>query len=213
MAFDPENHETQEIVARPARRWLGVSPAIWTSLVVVLGIVAWLMSGILSENSEPLPMAKPIIDINQTTSRFKVVVQNLEAEPFVNNIKLQARTQADKIVTISAETGGTITSLPVEKGAFVQKGQTICKIDLGARQAQLDQSRALRDARKIEFDAAVKLNKQGYTSKSKLASARAAYDASVAAVKGALVEYNRTQIKAPFGGVLDKRPFEVGHFM
>jgi multidrug efflux system membrane fusion protein len=213
MAFDPENHETQEIVARPARRWLGVSPAIWTSLVIVLGIVAWLMSGILSENSEPLPMAKPIIDINQTTSRFKVVVQNLEAEPFVNNIKLQARTQADKIVTISAETGGTITSLPVEKGAFVQKGQTICKIDLGARQAQLDQSRALRDARKIEFDAAVKLNKQGYTSKSKLASARAAYDASVAAVKGALVEYNRTQIKAPFGGVLDKRPFEVGHFM
>ncbi|MBT7279228.1 MAG: efflux RND transporter periplasmic adaptor subunit [Rhodobiaceae bacterium] len=213
MAFDPENHETQEIVARPARRWLGVSPAIWTSLVVVLGIVAWLMSGILSENSEPLPMAKPIIDINQTTSRFKVVVQNLEAEPFVNNIKLQARTQADKIVTISAETGGTITSLPVEKGAFAQKGQTICKIDLGARQAQLDQSRALRDARKIEFDAAVKLNKQGYTSKSKLASARAAYDASVAAVKGALVEYNRTQIKAPFGGVLDKRPFEVGHFM
>lgn len=213
MAFDPENHETQEIVARPARRWLGASPAIWTSLVVVMGIVAWLMSGILSENSEPLPVAKPIIDINQTTSRFKVVVQNLEAEPFVNNIKLQARTQADKIVTISAETGGTITSLPVEKGAFVQKGQTICKIDLGARQAQLDQSRALRDARKIEFDAAVKLNKQGYTSKSKLASARAAYDASVAAVKGALVEYNRTQIKAPFGGVLDKRPFEVGHFM
>jgi len=213
MAFDPENHDTQDIVARPSRRRFGLSPAIWTSLVVILGILAWLMSGIMGDKSEPLAMAKPLVDVTQAATRFKVVVQNLEAKPFVNKIKLQARTEADKIVTISAETGGTITGLPVEKGAFVQKGQTICQIDLGARQAQLDQSRALRDARKIEFDAAVKLNQQGYTSKSQLASARAAYDAAVAAVKGALVEYNRTQIKAPFGGVLDKRPFEVGHFM
>lgn len=213
MAFDPENHDTQDIIERPAKRRFGISRAIVTSLVVILGIFAWLMSGIMADNSEPVEMAKPLFEVNQTTARFKVVVQDLKAEPFVNKIKLQARTEADKIVTVSAETGGTITALPVEKGAFVQKGQTVCQIDFGARQAQLDQSRALRDARKIEYDAAVKLNKQGHTSKSQLASSRASYDAAVAAVKGALVEYNRTKIKAPFGGILDTQPVEIGHFM
>ena len=213
MAFDPENHDTQDIIERPAKRRFGISRAIVTSLVVILGIFAWLMSGIMADNSEPVEMAKPLFEVNQTTERFKVVVQDLKAEPFVNKIKLQARTEADKIVTVSAETGGTITALPVEKGAFVQKGQTVCQIDFGARQAQLDQSRALRDARKIEYDAAVKLNKQGHTSKSQLASSRASYDAAVAAVKGALVEYNRTKIKAPFGGILDTQPVEIGHFM
>lgn len=213
MAFDPENHDTQDIIERPAKRRFGISRAIVTSLVVILGIFAWLMSGIMADNSEPVEMTKPLFEVNQTTARFKVVVQDLKAEPFVNKIKLQARTEADKIVTVSAETGGTITALPVEKGAFVQKGQTVCQIDFGARQAQLDQSRALRDARKIEYDAAVKLNKQGHTSKSQLASSRASYDAAVAAVKGALVEYNRTKIKAPFGGILDTQPVEIGHFM
>ena len=213
MAFDPENHDTQDIIERPAKRRFGISRAIVTSLVVILGIFAWLMSGIMADNSEPVEMAKPLFEVNQTTERFKVVVQDLKAEPFVNKIKLQARTEADKIVTVSAETGGTITALPVEKGAFVQKGQTVCQIDFGARQAQLDQSRALRDARKIEYDAAMKLNKQGHTSKSQLASSRASYDAAVAAVKGALVEYNRTKIKAPFGGILDTQPVEIGHFM
>ena len=213
MAFDPENHDTQDIIERPAKRRFGISRAIVTSLVVILGIFAWLMSGIMADNSEPVEMTKPLFEVNQTTARFKVVVQDLKAEPFVNKIKLQARTEADKIVTVSAETGGTITALPVEKGAFVQKGQTVCQIDFGARQAQLDQSRALRDARKIEYDAAVKLNKQGHTSKSQLASSRASYDAAVAAVKGALVEYNRTKIKAPFDGILDTQPVEIGHFM
>lgn len=213
MAFDPENPDTQDIIERPAKRRFGISRAIVTSLLVILGIFAWLMSGIMADNSEPVEMAKPLFEVNQTTARFKVVVQDLKAEPFVNKIKLQARTEADKIVTVSAETGGTITALPVEKGAFVQKGQTVCQIDFGARQAQLDQSRALRDARKIEYDAAVKLNKQGHTSKSQLASSRASYDAAVAAVKGALVEYNRTKIKAPFGGILDTQPVEIGHFM
>ena len=51
MAFDPENHDTQDIIERPAKRRFGISRAIVTSLMVILGIFAWLMSGIM-----PLPM-------------------------------------------------------------------------------------------------------------------------------------------------------------
>ena len=39
------------------------------------------------------------------------------------------------------------------------------------------------------------------------------YDAAIATVKAALVEYERTQIKAPFDGILDRQPVKIGQFM
>ena len=54
---------------------------------------------------------------------------------------------------------------------------------------------------------------KGHTSKSQLAASRAAYDAAIAGVQAALVEYNRTNITAPFDGILDKQPVKIGKFL
>lgn len=212
MSFDPENHETQDIIATEPRRRLSINRSVITAIFVFGAMMAWLLSGVLFtddtvEAAVAINVAKP------QTSSFKVVVQELEAKPHPNNIILQARSEADKVVTLAAETGGTISALPVEKGAFVQKGQIICHIDVGAREANLDQARAQRDARKIEYNAARTLIKQGHTSKSQLAASRAAYDGAVANVKAALVELERTKIRAPFDGILDRQPVKIGHYM
>jgi multidrug efflux system membrane fusion protein len=179
---------------------------------VFLALIAWLGSGLLF-NSNKVEAAKPISVDGNSTRNFKVVVQEITARPYPNTIILQARSEADKLVTVASETGGTISQLPVSKGSFVQKGQIICRIDVGARAAQLAQARAQRDARKIEFNAAQKLVKQGHMSKSQMAVAQAAFDASVAAVKSALVELERTKIRAPFDGILDRQPVKIGHYM
>jgi multidrug efflux system membrane fusion protein len=179
---------------------------------VFLALIAWLGSGLLF-NSNKVEAAKPISVDGNSTRNFKVVVQEITARPYPNTIILQARSEADKLVTVASETGGTISQLPVSKGSFVQKGQIICRIDVGARAAQLAQARAQRDARKIEFNAAQKLVKQGHMSKSQMAAAQAAFDASVAAVKSALVELERTKIRAPFDGILDRQPVKIGHYM
>jgi multidrug efflux system membrane fusion protein len=179
---------------------------------VFLALIAWLGSGLLF-NSNKVEAAKPISLDGNSARNFKVVVQEITARPYPNTIILQARSEADKLVTVASETGGTISQLPVSKGSFVQKGQIICRIDVGARAAQLAQARAQRDARKIEFNAAQKLVKQGHMSKSQMAAAQAAFDASVAAVKSALVELERTKIRAPFDGILDRQPVKIGHYM
>ena len=210
MAFDPDNHDTQPVVAsrRPKRL---ISP-LGTAVFVFLALIAWLGSGLLF-NSNKVEAAKPISGDGNSTRNFRVVVQEITARPYPNTIILQARSEADKLVTVASETGGTISQLPVSKGSFVQKGQIICRIDVGARAAQLAQARAQRDARKIEFNAAQKLVKQGHMSKSQMAAAQAAFDASVAAVKSALVELERTKIRAPFDGILDRQPVKIGHYM
>ena len=212
MEFDPENHETQEIVEAPAKRRLPLNRSIFTAILVSVGLLVWLLTGVVS-NNETVEAAIAINVAKPPQTSFKVVVHELDAKPYPNEIVLQARSEADKVVTIAAETGGTISALPVEKGAFVQKDQIICRIDVGARQANLDQARAQRDARKIEYNAARKLNKQGHTSKSQLAASRAAFDGAVANVKAALVELERTKIRAPFDGILDRQPVKIGHYM
>jgi multidrug efflux system membrane fusion protein len=210
MEFDPDNHDTQPVVASRRPRRL-ISP-LGTAVFVFLALIAWLGSGLLF-NSNKVEAAKSISVDGNSTRNFKVVVQEITARPYPNTIILQARSEADKLVTVASETGGTISQLPVSKGSFVQKGQIICRIDVGARAAQLAQARAQRDARKIEFNAAQKLVKQGHMSKSQMAAAQAAFDASVAAVKSALVELERTKIRAPFDGILDRQPVKIGHYM
>jgi multidrug efflux system membrane fusion protein len=210
MEFDPDNHDTQPVIASRRPRRL-ISP-LGTAIFVFLALIAWLGSGLLF-NSNKVEAAKPISLDGNSARNFKVVAQEITARPYPNTIILQARSEADKLVTVASETGGTISQLPVSKGSFVQKGQIICRIDVGARAAQLAQARAQRDARKIEFNAAQKLVKQGHMSKSQMAAAQAAFDASVAAVKSALVELERTKIRAPFDGILDRQPVKIGHYM
>ena len=217
MSFDPDAHQTQDILQtdglKQKRFRLPISRSVLTAIFAFLVLIGWLMSGVMSDNAAPAVPAKALVETSNVTSRFKVVVETLAAETHTNNIRLQARTEADKVVTVAAETNGIIAELPVEKGAFVQKGQVVCAIDVGARKAQLDQARANRDARKIEFNAAKKLLAKGHTSKSQLAASRAAYDAAIAGVQAALVEYNRTKIMAPFDGILDKQPVKIGKFL
>lgn len=217
MSFDPDAHQTQDILQtdglKQKRFRLPINRSVLTAIFAFLVLISWLMSGVMSNNAAPVEPAKALVETSNVTSRFKVVVETLAAETHTNNIRLQARTEADKVVTVAAETNGVIAALPVEKGAFVQKGQVVCAIDVGARKAQLDQARANRDARKIEFNAAKKLLAKGHTSKSQLAASRAAYDAAIAGVQAALVEYNRTKIMAPFDGILDKQPVKIGKFL
>ena len=217
MSFDPDAHQTQDILQtdglKQKRFRLPINRSILTAILAFTALIFWLMSGVMSDNAVPIEPAKPLIETAASTDRFTVIVETLTAETHTNNIRLQARTEADKVVTVAAETNGVIARLPVEKGAFVQTGQLICAIDVGARKAQLDQARANRDARKIEFTAAEQLLAKGHTSKSQLAASRAAYDAAIAGVQAALVEYNRTKITAPFDGILDKQPVKVGKFL
>lgn len=61
---------------------------------------------------------------------------------------LRGQTEADRQVDLRAETSGKVDSAPLRKGAFVEEGQVLCKLDPGTRQSTLAEANArLAEAR------------------------------------------------------------------
>ena len=142
-----------------------------------------------------------------------VRVAKLTAKPRRTAIVIRGRTEAKRAVRVRAETAGVVAALPAEKGQPVKKGDTLCKISVNARQARLDEAKALVEQRRLEYDAARKLAAKGYRSETQAAGTKAAYDAARAQLKQMQVELGNTDIVAPFDGVFDDRDVEVGDFL
>ena len=186
------------------------------ALIIAAIISAWILSGqigngdsTVAEQSSAGASASAATENKTPHVRARV----FHAQPRRSVLTIRGRTEALRTVEIRAETSGTIVDLPVEKGAHVQKGDLICRLSLNARDAQMAEAEALMRQRWLELDAARKLAARGHRSETQAAAAQAAYDAARAQVKQREVELSHTRILAPFDGVIDARPVELGDYL
>ncbi len=199
-----------------------------------------------SEAAEPTP---------DTSGLVKVAVTRFEAQQVDSAVILRGQTSAVRQVDVRAETSAVVTSPPLRKGAQISEGEALCVLDPGTRGASLLEARArLSEARAripeaearvaeakarldealINQNAASKLNKDGFASQTRLASADAAVaaaragvssataglsasgsgiEAATAAVAGAEKEIERLTILAPFSGLLESDTAELGSLL
>lgn len=182
------------------------------SHLIAIGLAAaialWFLSGLFGDAGGKETAAE-----EAGAKLAQVRVTPSTATPRHSLVVVRGRTQAKRAVEVRAETQGTVAALPVEKGARVVKGQTICNVALNARDAQLAEAQALARQRKLEFDASRQLAEKGYRSPTQAAAAKASYDAAQARLKQMQIEISQTKIAAPFDGVLDGRPVELGDYL
>ena len=213
-------------------------PPIPTSYLVAGGIAAaatlWLVGGSLLNAAGERETPPPIGERAQAeTERPSVRTRLVVAENHEARITLRGRTQAEKRVEVRAEVAGAVAYIRADKGSEVKEGDVICELDVGAREAQLDQAKArlrqdllaqkgfyyelymsqfLRQA-EIELSAARELARKGHRSETQVAAAQAAYESAAAEVKAMTKQLDDTRIVAPFDGVVDDRMVNVGDFM
>ena len=72
-------------------------------------------------------------------------------------VLIRGRTEAARIVSVRSETSGVVAATPVREGSFVQAGQLLCKLNVDARQANLDQTRADLRAKQLTHKASAEL--------------------------------------------------------
>jgi len=154
-----------------------------------------------------------------TADPVRVVAVKSTARTIDSAVILRGQTEAFRQVDLRAETTGQVISEPLRKGAFVETGQTLCKLDPGTREAALTEARArlaaararvpetqarvaeaqsrLEEAR-INDNAARQLQQEGFASQSRAASTKAALRSAEAAVESATsgLETARAEIES-----------------
>ena len=181
--------------------------------ILALAATGWVVSGQVGQDGNPKADRKPPADLTATQIVPTVRVRRLIAQPHQAEVILRGRTEATRKVDVKAETYGRIIELKVEKGDRVEKGAVLARLSPEDRPARLAEAKALRDQRKIEYQASLRLSKKGYRAETQLAGAKAALEAAAAAVTRAQVALRNTTIRAPFDGLMVARAAEIGDFI
>ena len=128
-------------------------------------------------------------------------------------VVMRGHTEAARTVIVRAETAGVVAATPAREGAFVGRGQVLCRLAVDARQASLDQAKANMKSRQLQREASANLAQKGYRSPTQVLQDQANLDAATAAVRQAEVALNQINIRAPFAGVFDQRDAEIGTYL
>lgn len=176
---------------------------------VALLALGWILSGRLSA-----PEKAPLSTQEAASApQPQVRVRLSRARAKRNEIILLGRTQAVRSVDLRAETAGRVARVHKDRGQRVARGEAIVTLALDDREARRVEARARLRQREIEFQAARALSAREFRSKTKLAEAGALLDQAKAALEGIRLDIARTRIGAPFAGILESRPAEIGDYL
>jgi len=142
-----------------------------------------------------------------------VMVRRSVAEVRPLFVSLSGRTEAARIVTVKAETSGTISQAPAEEGKIVDKGAVLCALDVQGRSARVREAEAEFSQKQQAYKQAEDLVAKGWATPVRVEGARAQLEEAQASLDVARSEFNKTQMRAPFKGVFEKRMAGLGEFL
>ena len=183
------------------------------AILIALAVSAWLLSGQFAHEEDHAEAAAPAAAAVAEAPPPKVRVADRVAEPHIAEIVLRGRTEAARVVELKAETRGKVVQILTEEGAYVKTGDVLLRLAADDRMAKLQQTKALLAQRQIEFDSSKKLSAKGYRADTEVAAAVARLEEAKAAVASMEIDIGYTTITAPFEGVIEQRPVEIGDFV
>jgi len=185
-------------------------------IAAVLAVVSagWILSGLIGGSSSPAdaPATETAAEAPEAAP-ISVRVKRQTAEPHRQEIVLHGQTEASRSVEIKAETSSVVEAVNVSEGRDVAAGEVVVELERKHRDSRLAEARALVHQRQVEYDAAAKLSKKGFTAATRLAETKALLDAANASLNAIELDLEDTSVAAPFEGVLEKRFVEVGDFL
>ncbi len=186
---------------------------------IIAGAIAlWLLSGQFGHPAQTRQPTLAELNRERTASgednpltRVRALV--IHAENQTETVPIRGRTENKRTVTVKAETGGTITARPVERGQRVETGQVLCRISTEDRQAKLEEAKQGLNQTRIEYEGSLKLAKQGLISDTMIATTKARMATAEAQVERANLDVAHTQVRAPFPGLVEETLVELGDFV
>lgn len=178
------------------------------------GVGFWMWSGdvVVGGRSDGENAARPLAERSDSRkdAPFKVKVREMTATDRINVLEIRGITEADAKVTVRAETSGRIIERPAREGEIVAKGDVLCVLDRGTREARVLEAQAQLTQARIDFEAATQLSSKGFTAENRVTALKASFDAATARLREAELELERTIIRAPVSGVVESPMAKIG---
>jgi multidrug efflux system membrane fusion protein len=196
------------------------------AILLVLGAVIWIGSAYFTGGDETAAQTSDASSANGEAANSPAQSGATSAAPLasvrtitskatdhVDYLRISGQTEAVISVEVRAETEARITEIGVNKGQAVSKGDLIAKLEVGDRYAQVEKARALVAQRELEHTAAKSLAEKNYRSKTGVAQTLALLEEARADLTIARTQLAYTEIRAPFDGIVEDRPAEIGDLM
>jgi len=182
--------------------------------IVAIGIVVvatgWIVSGHLLPHDSAESRAAVRTNATETLKPFRVGIAVAQLEPRSRQLVLSGRTEADRKMMVTARVDGTISELKVRRGAVVKEGDVIAVLSDEAREARVAQAKAMLQQRKTELVAKMKLVEQSALPRLEAVNLETQFRAAEAGLAAAEAEKERSVIRAPWAGIINDVPVEVG---
>lgn len=180
--------------------------------LVLLGLL-WFVFNNLGEDA-PLPVSTPAtVKADAQRNIPTVQVRRIIASEHPNVMELYGQSSANREVSVKAETMGLVAQVFVKEGDHVKEGQTICRQDLNARGALVDQAKANMRTIETDLNAARVLAEKGFQSATRVTAFEAQLDGARAALKQAEIEADNINIRAPFTGIWERQNAQIGDYL
>ncbi len=186
----------------------GSTRSRWVAGGLAVAIIGWMGSGYIVPSADPAPVAAP-----KASKAVTVAVRRSVAEPVDQVFVAEGQALPDRDTAIRAETSGQVAELLVSKGALLEAGQVIARLDTAARRSDLSQAREELKRAQREFDNASALVERGVATVDRSVQARATLAAAEASVTAAEEAIRDTEIRAPFAGRLETLDIDPREFV
>lgn len=191
----------------PPRSILFYAPIRLLRSTAVLGALGLGLGGVLA-------CAPGDSDSSENEERvWTVEVMQVEPGPLRDVATFTGELDAEFSVVIKSEIEGVVEEVLFEEGQNVEKGQLLIRLRDATQQAALREAIALESLEAQEHRRAMKLRKQNAVSQAKKDEEVAQLEVARARSARARVELERTEIRAPFDGVVGFRLVSPGDFV
>jgi multidrug efflux system membrane fusion protein len=192
------------------------------AVAIAIAVTAWMASGLIGSDATPAATTSGAsgadaadVTAARTPSQRPPVVQVSREPPQLvqRELEISGRTEPARRVMLKAATVGTVVEVVAPRGARVNEGEVLLRLDVSDREARMTQAEASVRQRELEYRAQAELAPGGYITEARVAEALALLEAARAERERAKLDLERMVVRAPFDGVVLEREIELGDYV
>lgn len=149
-------------------------------------------------------------EVEHEHAPHKVVVTSATVQDVLSTQQYVCQIHSCRHIDVRALESGYLEAISIKEGQTVEKGDSLFTVVPVLYQARLDTEIAEVQLVQIEFNNTKKLFEQNVVSQQELALVEAKLARAQAKLALARAEFNFTDVKAPFGGIVDRLRHQQG---